>query len=180
MFLVVLLALLRLSISCLCLFRVLMAHTQRLEVEVKIMKSKVKQLEDALASERASGSRDIFSSSPLSMPGAFGDVEEVAESTGSLSIGSDGTGKYHGRFAGSEVRYLTCYLLTPHWLIPRGRSPPVSVTSSLGKVLVSNRVRSTLNSTIHFSPMKTSTKTAYRNPFDLTYSACHQKLRSWQ
>ena len=160
-----------------------MAHAQRLEVEVKMMKSKVKQLEDALASARTSGSRDetdIFSPSSPPMPGAFEDVEEVAESIGSFSIGSDGAGKYHGRFAGSEVRYLTCYLLTPHWLIPRGRSPPVSVTSSLGKVLVSNRVRSTLNSTIHFSPMKTSTKTAYRNPFDPTYSACHQKLRSWQ
>ncbi|KAF9644982.1 hypothetical protein BDM02DRAFT_3102051, partial [Thelephora ganbajun] len=86
--------------------KVLMAHAQRLEVEVKMMKSKVKQLEEALASARASGSRDetdIFSPSSPPMPGAFEDVEEVAESIGSFSIGSDGAGKYHGRFAGSEV-----------------------------------------------------------------------------
>lgn len=94
-----------------------MAHAQRLEVEVKVMRSKVKQLEDALASARANGSRDetdIFSPSSPPMPGAFEDVEDVAESIGSFSIGSDGAGKYHGRFAGSEVRYLMRYLLTPH------------------------------------------------------------------
>ena len=98
-----------------------MAHAQRLEVEVKVMRSKVKQLEEALASARASGGRDetdIFSPSSPPMPGAFEDVEEVAESIGSFSIGSDGAGKYHGRFAGSEVRYLMCYSLTPHQLIP--------------------------------------------------------------
>ena len=86
-----------------------MAHAQRLEVEVKMMRSKVKQLEEALATARASGSRDdtdIFSPSSPPMPGAFEDVEEVSESIGSFSIGSDGAGKYHGRFAGSEVRYL--------------------------------------------------------------------------
>jgi len=86
-----------------------MAHAQRLEVEVKMMRSKVKQLEEALANARASGSRDdtdIFSPSSPPMPGAFEDVEEVAESIGSFSIGSDGAGKYHGRFAGSEVCYL--------------------------------------------------------------------------
>ena len=86
-----------------------MAHAQRLEVEVKMMRSKVKQLEEALTTARASGSRDdtdFFSPSSPPMPGAFEDFEEVAESIGSFSIGSDGAGKYHGRFAGSEVRYL--------------------------------------------------------------------------
>lgn len=95
-----------------------MAHAQRLEVEVKMMRSKVKQLEEALTNARASGSRDdtdIFSPSSPTMPGAFEDLEEVAESIGSFSIGSDGAGKYHGRFAGSEVRYLMS--LTPHSLI---------------------------------------------------------------
>lgn len=93
-----------------------MAHAQRLEVEVKMMRSKVKQLEEALATARASGSRDetdIFSPSSPPMPGAFEDVEEVAESIGSFSIGSDGAGKYHGRFAGSEVRYLMWYFNAP-------------------------------------------------------------------
>lgn len=82
-----------------------MAHAQRLEVEVKMLRSKNKQLEEAFANARASGSRDetdIFSPSSPTMPGAFEDVEEVAESIGSFSIGSDGAGKYHGRFAGSE------------------------------------------------------------------------------
>ena len=81
-------------------------HTQRLEVEVKMMKSKVKQLEEALSEAQASGSRggtDIFSPS-LTTPGAFEDVEEAAESIGSFSVGPDGAGKYYGRFAGSEVR----------------------------------------------------------------------------
>ena len=84
-----------------------MAHAQRLEVEVKMMRSKVKQLEEALSSARANGSldeADLFSPSSPSMPGAFEDVDEVRESIGSFSIGSDGAGKYHGRFAGSEVR----------------------------------------------------------------------------
>jgi len=160
-----------------------MAHAQRLEVEVKVMRSKVKQLEEALASARASGGRDetdIFSPSSPPMPGAFEDVEEVAESIGSFSIGSDGAGKYHGRFAGSEVRYLMFYSLMPHRLIPRSCSLLVSVTSSLGKALARNRVCSTLNSTFYLSPMKTSTKTGYPNPLDLTCSACHQKSRSWQ
>lgn len=69
------------------------------------MKSKVKQLEEALSSARASSCRDetdIFSPSSPPMPGAFEDVEEVTESIGSFSIGTDGAGKYHGRFAGSE------------------------------------------------------------------------------
>jgi len=126
-----------------------MAHAQRLEVEVKMMRSKVKQLEDALASARASGGRDetdFFNPSSPPMPGAFEDVEEVAESIGSFSIGSDGAGKYHGRFAGSEVRHLVCCFSTPHRLISRCCSPLVSVTSSLGKALVCNRVCSTLNS----------------------------------
>ena len=97
-----------------------MAHAQRLEVEVKMMRSKVKQLEDALTSARAIGSRDdtdIFSPSSPPMPGAFEDFEEVAESIGSFSIGSDGAGKYHGRFAGSEVRYLMFPFFPPHSLI---------------------------------------------------------------
>lgn len=97
-----------------------MAHAQRLEVEVKMMRSKVKQLEEALATARASGSRDdtdIFSPSSPSMPGAFEDVEEVAETIGSFSIGSDGAGKYHGRFAGSEVRYLMSSFFLTHSLI---------------------------------------------------------------
>ena len=119
-----------------------MAHAQRLEVEVKMMKSKVKQLEEALINARASGSRDetdIFSPSSPTMPGAFEDVEEVAESIGSFSIGSDGAGKYHGRFAGSEVRYLMSSFPKPHSLItgsPAGCcSPLVSVTPSLGEIL---------------------------------------------
>lgn len=149
-----LLASLYLQTPRLCPFRVLMAHAQRLEVEVKVMRSKVKQLEEALASARASGGRDetdIFSPSSPPMPGAFEDVEEVAESIGSFSIGSDGAGKYHGRFAGSEVRYLMCYSSTPHQLIPRSCSPLVSITSSLGKASVRNRVCFTLNSTFFTS-----------------------------
>ena len=97
-----------------------MAHAQRLEVEVKMMRSKVKQLEEALTTAKAHASRDetdIFNPSSPPMPGAFEDVEEVAESIGSFSIGSDGAGKYHGRFAGSEVRYLMSSFLTPHSLI---------------------------------------------------------------
>jgi hypothetical protein len=126
-----------------------MAHAQRLEVEVKMMRSKVKQLEEALASARASGGRDetdIFSPSSPPMPGAFEDVEEVAESIGSFSIGSDGAGKYHGRFAGSEV-VTSCVTHQRPLTDPHSCSPPVSVTSSLGKALVRNRVCSTLNST---------------------------------
>lgn len=115
-----------------------MAHAQRLEVEVKMMRSKVKQLEEALTAARANGSRDdtdIFSPSSPPMPGAFEDVEEVAESIGSFSIGSDGAGKYHGRFAGSEVRYLMSSLLSTPLTDHRRCSPLVSVTSGLGKVL---------------------------------------------
>jgi len=157
-----------------------MAHAQRLEVEVKVMRTKVKQLEEALTTARASASRDetdIFNPSSPPMPGAYEDLEDVAECIGSFSIGSDGAGKYHGRFAGSEVCYLINCLLTPHKLIP---VVVVSVTSSLGKALVSNQARSTLNSTVCSSPMKTNTKADYLNPFDLTNSACHQRSRSWQ
>ena len=168
---------------CLCLLRVLMAHAQRLEVEVKVMRSKVKQLEEALATARVNGARDetdIFSPSSPPMPGAFEDVEEVAESIGSFSIGSDGAGKYHGRFAGSEVRCLMCCPLAPHRLISRCRSPAVPVTPGLGKVLVRNQVYSPLNPVIYLSPMKTSTKTDYLNPFDRICLACLQKSRSWR
>lgn len=103
--------------NVLCLLaRVLMAHAQRLEAEVKMMRSRVKLLEEALSHARASGSRDKTNNlgppSPI-MPGAFRDVEEVVESIGSFSIGSDGAGKYHGRFAESEVRHLVfpCHLV---------------------------------------------------------------------
>ena len=160
-----------------------MAHAQRLEVEVKVMRSKVKQLEEALATARVNGARDetdIFSPSSPPMPGAFEDVEEVAESIGSFSIGSDGAGKYHGRFAGSEVRYLMRYPLAPHRLIPHCCSLIVSVTPGLGKVLVRNQAYSILNPVVYLSPMKTSTKTDYQSPFDRIYLACLPKSRSWR
>lgn len=169
--------------SCRCLLRVLMAHAQRLEVEVKLMRSKVKQLEEALATARVNGARDetdIFSPSSPPMPGAFEDVEEVAESIGSFSIGSDGAGKYHGRFAGSEVRCLMCYPLAPHRLIPRRCLPTVSVTPGLGKFLVRNPVCSTLNPIGYLSPMKTSTKTEDPSPIDRICLACLQKSRNWR
>ena len=119
-----------------------MAHAQRLEVEVKMMRSKVRQLEEALINVRTSGGRDetvIFSPSSPTMPSAFEDVEEAAESIGSFSIGPYGAEKYHGKFAGSEVRYLMSSFSTPHSLIagsPAGCcSPLVSVTPSLGEIL---------------------------------------------
>ena len=99
-----------------CLFSTLIAHAQRLEVEIKTMRSKVKQLEDALAIVEASGNRaetDIFGPSPSPIPGASEDIE-VTESISSFSVDSDGVGKYHGGFAGSEVHCLMCYLLTSH------------------------------------------------------------------
>lgn len=93
-----------------------MVHAQRLEVEIKTMRSKVKQLEDALAIAEASGSRaetDIFSPSPSPIPGTSEDIE-VTEPISSFSADSDGVEKFHGGFAGSEVHCLMYYLLISH------------------------------------------------------------------
>lgn len=96
--------------------RVLMAHAQKLEAEVKTMKSKIKELQTALASaQRATppnthGSTSFLTSkSPqdcdpdLSMHPNYAEVDEITTEMGSVSIGSDGQTKYHGSFAGSEV-----------------------------------------------------------------------------
>jgi len=91
-----------------------MTRIQQLEAEVEVMRINAKQLEEALAIAQASSSQDrtnIFNPSSSSMLCVFEDVEDVAESIGSFSINPDGAGKYHGRFAGSEVCHFTHYLL---------------------------------------------------------------------
>ena len=66
-----------------------MAHSQRLEAEVKTMRIKVEQLEEALTSALASSDKiDIFRSSSPSLPNASEDMEDIYESMGSFSIRS--------------------------------------------------------------------------------------------
>ncbi|KAI0320858.1 fungal-specific transcription factor domain-containing protein [Amylostereum chailletii] len=92
--------------------RVLMAHAERLTQQVKTMSARIKELEDALAkTQNGSQSHPLLRDVDRRDGGAIvselegtfaAEMEEVAETIGSLSIGLDGKTKYHGETAGSE------------------------------------------------------------------------------
>ncbi|OJA10707.1 hypothetical protein AZE42_01058 [Rhizopogon vesiculosus] len=96
--------------------KVLMAHTQRLSGQVKSMKARIRELEEAL---HESQNPNHGGSKPPSLVQAPSqsqervrlpelrtifdeEVRDVSESIGSLSIDVDGRAKYHGESLGSE------------------------------------------------------------------------------
>ena len=103
-----------------------MDHAQRLEGEVKTMKLKIKQLEEALANANATNTRAtgslLDSKFPQDCPPNFfmhpnddePKVGEATTSTGSFSVGSDGQTNYYGSSAGSEV---SCFVITTQWYL---------------------------------------------------------------
>lgn len=83
--------------------RVLMAHAQRLQEEVKGLNARCQELEKELA--RAKGEDEDLhhllgprTDRDLSAP-----LDTVSEGFGSLSIGVDGQAMYHGETSSSEV-----------------------------------------------------------------------------
>ncbi|OAX39813.1 hypothetical protein K503DRAFT_54027 [Rhizopogon vinicolor AM-OR11-026] len=100
--------------------KVLVAHTQRLSGQVKSMKARIKELEEAL---HESQKANYGGSEPLSLVRAPSqsqervrlpelrtifdeEVRDVSESIGALSIDVDGRAKYHGESLGSEFQQL--------------------------------------------------------------------------
>jgi hypothetical protein len=93
-----------------------MAHAQRLEGEVRSMRSKIKQLEDALAKaqQNSNPAQDVsslhtrspqdFNSSIPTQPG-FNEVDDLG--AGSYPAGVSSPTKEYGIFAGSGVSF--CY-----------------------------------------------------------------------
>ena len=93
-----------------------MAHAQRLEGQMKVMQSRIKELESALKSQsnkdsvhpllqKGSGSLDqaeLYTFEPQEED----DIGEVTDSVDALSIGAGGKARYHGLTASSEVSIL--------------------------------------------------------------------------
>ena len=90
-----------------------MAHAERLTQQVKTMSARIKELEGALAQTQGSAQphpllKDIDGRDGGAIVSELettfaAEMEEVAETIGSLSIGLDGKARYHGETAGSEV-----------------------------------------------------------------------------
>jgi hypothetical protein len=97
-----------------------MAHAQRLEVEVRTMKSKIKQLEDALASAQLNSNQSqevsaLHIKSPQDYPSSisaqpsFDEVDEAVSSMGPFSIGTGEKGKHQTSFIASEVSFFVTF-----------------------------------------------------------------------
>ncbi|KZP10749.1 hypothetical protein FIBSPDRAFT_199814 [Athelia psychrophila] len=88
--------------------RVLMAHAQQLEKQVKGMQSRIEELESALKAQ--SNGNDLH---PLVQQGSLDhaglltfdedDIDEVTDAVDALSLGAGGQARYHGLTASSET-----------------------------------------------------------------------------
>lgn len=100
-----------------------MAHSQRLAEQVKTLAAQVQGLKATIARARSNSKAPLNGTPPVSERGELldlpfdGDLQSLADGLGSLSLGTDGQGRYFGGSAGSEVRPCL-YILTLFALIP--------------------------------------------------------------
>ncbi|KAF6761455.1 hypothetical protein DFP72DRAFT_987681 [Ephemerocybe angulata] len=87
----------KIGLSCAECRRVLMAHAQRLQEQVKGLTARCQQLERELARTTGTDVDDLGTMQELQEP-----VSIVSQGMGSLSIGLDGQAKYHGETSSSE------------------------------------------------------------------------------
>ena len=83
--------------------RVLMAHAQRLQEEVKTLNARCQELEKELAQAKGEDEDLHHLLGPRSDRDLPEPPDTVSEGFGSLSIGVDGQAMYHGETSSSEV-----------------------------------------------------------------------------